>query len=71
MTKPSIIGVSGRYSSVANSARSPWAKSTGVVCVWNPKIEEKNRLIKNNSILDVTFPHDIICTAKIQLASSP
>ena len=41
MTKPSIIGVSGRYSSVANSARSPWAKSTGVVCVWNPKIEKK------------------------------
>ena len=40
MTKPSIIGVSGRYSSVANSARSPWAKSTGVVCVWNPRIEE-------------------------------
>ena len=46
MTKPSIIGVSGRYSSVANSARSPWAKSTGVVCVWNPKIEGKKYELK-------------------------
>ena len=70
MTKPSIIGVSGRYSSVANSARSPWAKSTGVVCVWNPKIEEK-KIFKKNSILDVTFHRNIICTAKTRLVSSP
>lgn len=31
-----MIGVSEMYSSVANSARSPIASSTGVVCVWNP-----------------------------------
>lgn len=33
ITKPSIIGVKETYSSVANSARSPWASNTGVVCV--------------------------------------
>lgn len=38
ITKPSMIGVKGMYSSVANSARSPWDKRTGVVCVWNPVI---------------------------------
>ena len=26
------------YSSVASSARSPYANKTGVVCVWNPVI---------------------------------
>ncbi|TNN39041.1 hypothetical protein EYF80_050790 [Liparis tanakae] len=36
MTKPSRMGVTGRYSSVASSARSPWASSTGVVWVWKP-----------------------------------
>lgn len=36
ITKPSRMGVTGRNSSVANSARSPWANNTGVVCVWNP-----------------------------------
>ena len=55
MTKPSIIGVSGRYSSVANSARSPWAKSTGVVCVWNPKIEEKKYELKTIQFKTLLF----------------
>lgn len=36
MTKPSITGDSGMYSSVANSALSPNESSTGVVCVWDP-----------------------------------
>ena len=39
MTTPSSTEVvSGRYSSVASSARSPMASSTGVVCVWKPVI---------------------------------
>lgn len=38
ITKPSIIGVKGIYSSVASSALSPNARSTGVVCVWKPVI---------------------------------
>ena len=33
-----MIGVTGRYSSVANSALSPYERRTGVVCVWNPVI---------------------------------
>ena len=36
MTKPSIMLVTGMYSSVASSALSPCASKTGVVCVWNP-----------------------------------
>ena len=39
MTKPSMTGVSVVYSSVASSARSPWASSTGVVCVWKPVMD--------------------------------
>lgn len=38
ITKPSIMGVRDRYSSVASSARSPCASNTGVVCVWKPVI---------------------------------
>ena len=33
-----MIGVTGKYSSVASSARSPCASKTGVVCVWKPVI---------------------------------
>ena len=36
MTKPSMMGVRAEYSSVASSALSPCASSTGVVWVWNP-----------------------------------
>ena len=36
MTKPSMMGVREVYSSVASSALSPWASSTGVVWVWKP-----------------------------------
>jgi hypothetical protein len=36
MTQPSRMGVTAIYLSVASSARSPVASSTGVVCVWNP-----------------------------------
>ena len=38
MTNPSMIGVTGKYSSVASSALSPCARRTGVVWVWNPVI---------------------------------
>lgn len=38
MTKPSMTGESGMYSSVASSARSPNDSSTGVVCVCDPAI---------------------------------
>ena len=33
ITNPSKIGVNEMYSSVASSARSPYANKTGVVCV--------------------------------------
>ena len=32
------MGDTGMYSSVANSALSPCANKTGVVCVWKPVI---------------------------------
>lgn len=38
MTKPSMTGDRGMYSSVANSALSPNDRRTGVVCVWEPAI---------------------------------
>ena len=38
MTKPSITGESGMYSSDANSARSPTERRTGVEWVWDPAI---------------------------------
>jgi hypothetical protein len=38
MTNPSMIGVSGTYSSAASSALSPNASRTGVVWVWKPVI---------------------------------
>lgn len=43
MTKPSRSGDSGRYCSVASSARSPALSSTGDVCVWKPA-QEPGRL---------------------------
>ena len=36
ITNPSMMGVTGRYSSVASSALSPCDRRTGVVWVWNP-----------------------------------
>lgn len=33
-----MIGVKAMYSSVANSALSPYANNTGVVWVWKPVI---------------------------------
>ena len=38
MTMPSSSEETGRYSSVASSARSPWLSRTGVVWVWKPVI---------------------------------
>ena len=38
ITTPSMTVLTGIYFSVPNSARSPTANKTGVVCVWNPVI---------------------------------